>query len=349
MRTLLGRMLVAIGAVWLLAVLPVAAYAQERPLTPEQQEKVRQANAECFSCHSAEGLKALPKDGLDLKKLRGLLQHPEVFAQSDHQRLACTKCHNEGYDEHPHAADARDMTSTCTDCHSKKASLIEKEFEKSVHAELADKITCPTCHNPHLMRVADKQSDPARIVAQDNRVCLGCHDSDEQFAKFAPEKKQRPPIDDLHAWLPNTRLHWKAVRCVECHTPEVAAGDMLSHQILAKDKAEKDCVTCHSASSTLKTRLYRHLVKEEQQRLGFANSVILATSYVPGATRHPLLDTLVLGAFAAMLLGLLAHGLGRYLTRGKHRPEEAPAAEDQSEQHADSRDTDPGQNGDRHG
>jgi len=116
---------------------------------------------------------------------------------------------------------------------------------------------------------------------------------------------------------------------------------MLSHQILAKDKAEKDCLTCHSASSTLKTRLYRHLVKEEQQRLGFANSVILATSYVPGATRHPLLDTLVLGAFAAMLLGLLAHGLGRFLTRGKHRQEEKKKAE--------QRDADNGQNGDHHG
>ncbi|MFB0937019.1 MAG: hypothetical protein QMB52_14690, partial [Propionivibrio sp.] len=174
-------------------------------------------------------------------------------------------------------------------------------------------------------------------VAQDNRVCLGCHDSDEQFAKFAPEKKTRPPIDDIHAWLPNTRLHWKAVRCVECHTPEVAAGEMLSHQILAKDKAEKDCLTCHSASSALKTRLYRHLVKEEQQRLGFANSVILATSYVPGATRHPLLDTLVLGAFAAMLLGLLAHGLGRFLTRGRRSKE--------AQQH----DADDGKNGEHHG
>ena len=72
---------------------------------------------------------------------------------------------------------------------------------------------------------------------------------------------------------------------------------------------------------------YRHLAKEEQQRLGFANSVILATSYVPGATRHPLLDTLVLGAFAAMILGLLAHGLGRFLTRGKRRSEPAPTTE----------------------
>ena len=47
--------------------------------------------------------------------------------------------------------------------------------------------------------------------------------------------------------------------------------------------------------------------------------MILATSYVPGTTRHPLLDTLVLGAFAAMIIGLLLHGLGRLLTRGRHR------------------------------
>ena len=48
------------------------------------------------------------------------------------------------------------------------------------------------------------------------------------------------------------------------------------------------------------------------------------------------LDTLVLGAFAAMLLGLLAHGLGRFLTRGK-RPKNAQKPN-----------ADPSQNGDRH-
>ena len=333
MQTILARMRAATGAagaMWialLLAALPLFAHAQGT-VPPAQQEKNRQANAECFACHSPEGLKAPPKDGLDLQKLRGLLQDPDVFGHSDHQRLACTKCHNEGYDEHPHADDARDMTSTCTDCHAGKAKIIEPQFEKSVHAKhLADTFTCTTCHDPHLMRLADKQSDPARIVAQDNRVCLGCHDSDDRFAQFAPEKKLRPLLDDIHAWLPNARLHWRSVRCVDCHTPEVAAGEMISHEVVGRDRAQRDCVACHSASSTLKTRLYRHLAKEEQQRLGFANSVILATSYVPGATRHPLLDTLVLGAFAAMILGLLAHGLGRFLTRGKRRSEPAPTTE----------------------
>jgi predicted CXXCH cytochrome family protein len=312
-----SNLMVAAGCIALLAWHP-PLLAQEKAaatLTPEQVEKVSRINNECLACHSEAGLKHPPKEGLDLKKLRALLQDPESYKGSDHQRLACTKCHNEGYDDHPHEANAKESTSTCTDCHSKKANLIEKQFEKSVHADLADKISCPTCHNPHLMRVADKLIDPRKIVAQDNRVCLGCHDSDDTFAKFAPEKKNRPLIDEIHDWLPNTRLHWKAVRCVECHTPPVANSEMLSHEILSKKNAEKNCLTCHSADSSLKTRLYRHLVSEEQQRLGFANSVILSSTYVIGATRNPLLDTLVMIAFGGMLFGLLAHGIGRIIAR----------------------------------
>ena len=320
----------SVTGLWIGVVLAVlasglmsSAWGQEQPaavLTAEQLAKVHAINSECLACHSEAGLAHPPKEGLDLKALRAVLKDPEAFKGADHQRLACTKCHNEGYDEHPHAADAKDSTTTCSDCHSKKANLIEKEFEQSVHAvNLSETFTCTTCHDPHVMRLAEKLIDPRKIVAQDNRVCLGCHDSDAQFAKFAPEKKTRPLIDEIHDWLPNTRLHWSAVRCVECHTPEVAAGQMISHQILNKDQAEKDCLTCHAASSTLKTRLYRHLVKEEQERLGFANSVILSNSYVLGATRHPVLDTLILGAFAAMILGLLAHGLGRLIAHRRQR------------------------------
>ncbi|SDI70714.1 cytochrome c3 family protein, partial [Propionivibrio dicarboxylicus] len=230
------RILGAIGALFLLASLSLPAVAAEGAEGPAAvvpavaptagpSEKVREANGECFACHSEAGIKAPPKEGMDLKKLKGLLQDPAHFYGADHQKLLCTKCHSEGYDDFPHEPNAKESTGTCTDCHSKKASIIEKQFDKSVHAELSDTITCTTCHNPHLMRVADKLGDTRKIVAQDNRVCLDCHDSEERFAKFAPEKKKRPQIDDIHDWLPNTRLHWKAVRCVECHTPAVAAGE----------------------------------------------------------------------------------------------------------------------------
>ena len=318
MRLLLGRVLLTAG-VLALALAPFGRIAAEENkalvLTPEQIEKVRVANNECLSCHSEAGIEHPPQEGLDLKALRTFLKDPEAFKGADHRQLACTKCHNEGYDDFPHEPDAKDMTSTCTDCHSKKADLIEKEVAKSVHADLGDKIVCTTCHDPHVMRLAENLVDPHKIVAQDNRVCLGCHDSDVQFARFAPEKKSRPLIDDIHSWLPNTRLHWKAVRCVECHTPAVAANEPISHQILNKEKAERKCLACHSANTSLKTRLYRHLVKQEQHTLGFANSIILANSYVIGVTQHPLLDTLILIAFGSMVLALLAHGLGHFVAR----------------------------------
>ena len=307
----------------LLAVLCAPAQAQGKAaavISAEQLAKIRVGNDECFACHSEAGLAQPPKEGLDLKRLRGVLRSAEAFYGSDHQRLSCVKCHNEGYDEHPHAADAKEMTSTCADCHDKTTTALTKQFDKSVHARnLADTFTCNTCHDPHLMRLASKLGDPQKIVAQDNRVCLGCHDSDDKFARFAPEKKSRPLIDDLHSWLPNARAHWKAVRCVECHTPAVAANEPLSHEILGKDQAEKKCLSCHSANSTLKSRLYRHLVGEERERLGFANSVILANSYVLGATRNALIDTLLMIAFGAMVLGLLAHGVGRIVARRRQR------------------------------
>jgi len=315
-----------IGGLVFLALVNTSALAQSPGgvgPSPEALEKIRKANEECFACHSAEGLKNPPKEGMDLKKLRALLKDKETIHGSDHQRLACTKCHNEGYEDHPHEPDAAESTSTCSDCHSKKATHVEKQFEKSVHAKnLADKFTCTTCHDPHRMRLAAKLGDPQKIVAQDNRVCLSCHDSDERFAQFAPEKKDRPLIDDIHAWLPNTRLHWKAVRCIECHTPAVAANEPVSHEILDKERAEKKCVACHTGDSALKVRLYRHLAKDEQQKYGFLNSIVLSNSYVIGATRNPLLDTLVLGLVALTLIGVLAHAalrcLAAYLRRRKH-------------------------------
>ncbi|GAA5174130.1 hypothetical protein GCM10025771_03070 [Niveibacterium umoris] len=310
-----------------LAVMSVSAFAEsEEPKgpSPAMQEKIRKANEECFSCHSAEGVKNPPKPGMDLKKLRTLIRDKEAFHGSDHQRLACTKCHNEGYDEHPHAPDAKDNTSSCPDCHQKKADHAQEQFDKSVHAKnLAEKFTCTTCHNPHVMRIAKKLVDPKKIVAQDNRICLGCHDSDERFAQFAPDGKSRPAIDDIHAWLPNARIHWKAVRCVECHTPEVAADEPISHEILDKKRAEKRCVTCHSRDSALMVRLYRHLAEEDQKKYGFVNGIVLSNNYVIGSTRNPLVDTLMVGLAVLTLGGVLIHAalrvLMHYLRRSNNK------------------------------
>lgn len=289
----------------------LSASAQTGP-SPEAIEKARKANEQCFSCHAEEALRNPPRPDLDLKKLREVVRDRDTFHNSDHGRLACAKCHSEGYEDFPHASDAKDMTSTCSDCHSRKADKIDAEFQKSVHAKnLSEVFTCTTCHDPHLMRVAARLSDPGKIVAQDNRVCLGCHDSDQTFAKFAPEKKSRPLIDEIHSWLPNTRLHWQSVRCVECHTP--VSQDMLSHEILNKERAERKCVSCHTVDSALKVRLYRHLATQEQNQYGFMNSIMIGKSYIVGATRNQVLDDVLLALAGLTVLGVAGHGLLRFI------------------------------------
>lgn len=297
--------------------------ASDAPIDTATIEKNRKANESCFTCHSAAGIRKPPRADVDLSKLVDSRLEPALFNPSDHGVMDCRQCHGRGYDDYPHSLTGKNETSPCTECHAAKVLRLEPQFNASVHAkqqDLKQKFTCSTCHNAHDSIVAVRLKDPAKIVAQDNHGCLECHNSDQTFAKFAPDeeklpghKKKRPDIDAIHEWLPNTKAHWKAVRCVECHTPEVAPGKMLSHEILGKEKAEKKCLICHSANSSLKTRLYRHLVKDEQQRMGFTNSVILSNSYVIGATRHPLLDRIVTGLVLLTLVGVLVHGALRML------------------------------------
>ena len=140
-------------------------------------------------------------------------------------------------------------------------------------------------------------------------MCLQCHGSDEVFAQMS--KEPRPDLAEKHEWLPNNSLHWAAVRCVECHTP--VPKKVLSHEILNAEKAEKNCVACHSTDSTLRVRLYKHLVKEERNTAGFVNSVILNEAYVIGATRNVFLDIAFGIIMAVVIAGIGFHSILRIL------------------------------------
>ena len=222
-----------------------AVFAQsEAPIDPAKLAEIRDANAKCFACHSPEGAKAPPRDDLDQKKLLTLVHPVDLFNATNHGRVECRACHGVGATIFPHPENLRAQVSPCAECHASKVFRIETQFEKSVHARrLKDKFTCSSCHDGHAFKVAAKIGNPRQIVSQDNAMCLDCHDRDARFGEFAPVDKRRPNIDTIHDWLPNTRLHWQAVRCVECHTP---AGRAFSHEILDRSQAERNCVSCHT-------------------------------------------------------------------------------------------------------
>lgn len=315
-RWLFGAAVVAVAVAW-----AVPGSAQTKGLPPSDPETVamiRRQNAECTACHSEAGLRALPRQDMDVKKLSGLLVDTSVFDKSIHTGMACRTCHTGGYREFPHvgAASGKAETLPCAECHAQKTYRIEPQVARSVHAKnLKDKFTCSSCHDSHVYQTAARLRDPEQIVKQDNAMCLGCHNSDAKFAAMAgalvPPKK-RPDIEAIHEWLPNTQRHWAAVRCIECHTPASTTRTLdLSHEVLNKDRAEKNCVTCHTQNTALRTRLYRWQAETEGARLGFINSAIIGQAYVIGATRNTYFDYLGIALVVLALGGVALHGLGR--------------------------------------
>jgi predicted CXXCH cytochrome family protein len=296
------------------------------PKDPETIEQVRKWNAECLECHTEAALRKPPRPDMDMAKLAEALTDPVAYAKSNHSGMACRTCHVGAYRDFPHTGTGPNKPENlaCDECHAQKAWRVDTQVAKSVHSKnLSDKFTCSTCHDAHVYAKAEILGDPAKVVAQDNGICLSCHQSDKKFAEFGgsltPAKK-RPDIDAIHSWLPNTKRHWDAVRCIDCHTPPSTSRNLaISHEILNKDKAQKDCVTCHTKDSALRTRLYRYVAESETAKLGFLNSAVMGESYVIGATRNSYLDWLGLGLVGLTLAGVLGHGLIRIMIALRRR------------------------------
>jgi hypothetical protein len=94
---------------------------------------------------------------------------------------------------------------------------------------------------------------------------------------------------------------------------------MVSHKILPKEDAVRNCVECHSQESRLLSKLYLHRVQEEREQAGFLNSVVLNDAYLVGMTRNKYLDWLSIGMAMLTALGIFLHALGRYFAGRKER------------------------------
>ncbi len=274
----------------------------------EQQD--RDSNAQCLACHSEAGLANPPRPDMHLEGLANHLISAERFEKSVHGEEACKDCHGESYVKYPHEANSRYQIKMCPECHKSAGRKKLAEFQQTLHYKNhPHNFSCVSCHNPHTLQKAKQLGSAKKLIAQDNGMCLDCHDSDQRFAQFTT--RARPNLVEVHKWQPNPELHWKSVRCIDCHTP-ATDGSGTSHLILGKDKAERDCVACHSATSSLRTRLYRYFAAQGQiEEAGFLNGAVLSEAYVVGATRNALLDKATWVITALLLAGLAVHGLLR--------------------------------------
>lgn len=239
-----------------------------------------------------------------------------------HKGFDCTDCHSTEYQTYPHKSTLKlEPLSTCLDCHGGDASYakykfeqIQEEVKKSVHYKaFGESFSCTKCHSQHTYRATSRNSDNVlEIVGYDNQMCLNCHNDMKRIKMVAGH--DLPKVVDIHNWLPNQELHFKHVRCIECHT-EVVNNLMVSHNILGRDQAVRKCAECHSENSRLKASLYKYQnLQKRSENKGFIN-LLSSSSYTIGTHQSPTLKLLSLIIFFAVISGIIIHSLFRILKK----------------------------------
>lgn len=280
-----------------------------------------EANKHCFDCHSKKiySFENEVTGRIERKAMNpNFVYSPDEFYKGVHRHFSCTDCHSPAYEVFPHQAELRlEPMYSCLDCHggdptyeSYHFDLIGDEYEKSVHASKHDEnFNCWMCHNPHSYRVMTRGNfKVSEIVNYHNNMCASCHDNNDRFQRVSDSIKL--PLDKIHSFLPNYKLHFSAVRCIECHT-SVEDTMWVAHNILPKEMAVRKCVECHSSNTILMSSLYKYQNIEARRSRGTLNAVILNEAYVIGANRNVYLNIISIVLFGLTLLGILVHVIFR--------------------------------------
>ena len=276
---------------------------------------------QCLKCHSNSTYTFLNSvKGLEEKRLMNpyFILDTVAMSNSVHKQFDCTDCHSSEYATYPHNGNLKlEPLNSCLDCHGGDESYakyqfekIEIEFKKSVHYEVyGDNFTCSKCHNQHTYAATARNSSAVKdIVEFSNQMCLECHNDMKKYQLVSGH--ENPKLVEIHNWLPNQELHFKNVRCIECHT-EVVDSLMVSHNIMNKTKALKNCVECHSADSRLKASLYKYENLQKRAEDGSIFSIFSNESYVIGTHQSPLLQLLSFIIFIAVIAGIAIHSFFR--------------------------------------
>jgi len=279
-------------------------------------------NEKCFKCHGQSNYSYENKG--EHKQVRQrmyseLIIDRNLFYESNHREFKCIDCHSEDYISFPHAGNLRmEAKPNCIDCHGgdeKYAKYhfenIEKEFQESVHSEKhsAD-FTCWMCHNGHVYKITARTNENIKqTVAYDNAICLGCHGDITRYQVLTD--KENPNMIRKHDWLPNQPLHFRSVRCIECHAKKLNDSVLVTHKILPKNEAVKLCTECHSTNSILMASLYKYKIREIRSAKGFFSGVIVNDSYVIGANRNYFLNIASLIIFGLVIIGIIIHAFLR--------------------------------------
>lgn len=283
------------------------------------------AENDCLRCH-ANQTHIIYNDWTERNEKR--LMNPYYILDSlkikdgVHSSFGCIDCHSSDYETYPHQGELKlEPLMTCIDCHGGdenfadyKFEQIEKEFGKSIHAKaLGEIFTCSKCHNQHYYQAKARTSESVRdIVKFSNEMCISCHDNTSKYHLMSDSLN--PKLVDTHDWLPNQKLHFENVRCIECHT-QIQDSLMISHNILPKEKALKLCVECHTANSHLNASLYKYKNIQARSEKGKVGIILANKSYVIGAYQNEILNLLSMIILISVITCVIIHSFFRIIKK----------------------------------
>lgn len=283
-------------------------------------------NQRCFQCHGQSKYSYENTEqgrAVNQRMYTELIISPNDFYISNHRSFKCTDCHSEEYANFPHPGILRmEYKYTCLDCHEGDENYaqfhfeqIDAEFKASVHSEKhGEEVTCWMCHDPHTYRINARTNENVReTIIYDNTICLDCHSDYRRFQLLTD--RERPNLMNSHDWLPNQELHIASVRCIECHTERTADSTLVSHKVLSKDNAVKNCKECHSARPELLATLYKYEAGEVRSLDGFFRGITTSDSVVIGASRNLTLNIISLILFAGAVIGVAIHATLRIIKK----------------------------------
>jgi hypothetical protein len=273
-------------------------------------------NEECFRCHG-ESKFLLPNQETGRILTRHMCSDHmilrEDFYSSNHKSFSCYDCHSSEYSNFPHPLEPRlEEPWACMDCHGYDEEYAQYQFEKieeeylqSVHyLANPEEFSCWKCH-PHNYHISIRNTENLeQTIAYDNAICLSCHADVDRYELLT--ERQCINIIQTHEWLPNQALHFRKVRCIECHT-RISDSILVAHLVEPVEKAVRMCSECHSKNSLLMATLYKFQSKEARNEFGFINAVVINDAYVIGANRNYYLNLISVVIFGLTFLGIFLH------------------------------------------
>ncbi|NLN95028.1 MAG: hypothetical protein GX128_02520 [Bacteroidales bacterium] len=314
------------GARWLLLVLPlfIAWLMSGADVSLDPKVEFDEETLQCLECHGAMRYTLVdPETGdtVSMKMYEELRIDPNVYAKATHGSFSCIDCHSPDFETHPHPVSVKfEPNFECIDCHGpdeKYADFnfetIEEEYSISVHGNhYIENFSCWSCHNPHTYKNTARQSESiTEIVAYNNSMCLGCHGDISHYEVLI--ERQLTNMLSKHDWLPNQSLHFRKVRCIDCHAA-VHEDILVAHQVLPANQAVRNCVDCHSTNSILMGSLYKHQVVEKRSKSGFFNAAITNQAYIIGANRNYYFNVFSVVIFGLVLAAIAVHATLRYIS-----------------------------------